>query len=121
MARPKKLSAQKRGRHVGVRFDETEYEKIISEAKSIGVTLSEYVRAKSARGYVRVPKYADIDTALINRLSKLAGLLKQFFTATGGLHKEKTAAILDDIQALIQLIARRVEDDRQTCSEAEGT
>jgi hypothetical protein len=113
MARPKKPSGQKRGRHVGVRFDETEYEKIISEAKSIGLNLSEYVRAKATKGYARVPKYADIDTALINRLSKLAGLLKQFFTATDGLHKEKTAAILDDIQALIRLIARRVEDDWQ--------
>jgi hypothetical protein len=120
MARPKKSFQQKRERHVGVRFDESEYEKITAEAKAISVTLSEYIREKTMKGYVRVPKYAEIDAALINRLSKLAGLLKQFFTATGGLHREKTAAILDGIQNLIRKIAERIEDDRETRTEAEA-
>jgi hypothetical protein len=71
------------------------------------------------KGYIRVTKYAMIDTALINQLSKLAGLLKQFFTVSGGMHKEKTAEILGDIQNTIRRIAGRVEDDRETRTEAE--
>jgi hypothetical protein len=119
MARPKKPLEQKRERHIGVRFDESEYAKIISEAKDIGVTLSGYVRAKTMKGYVRVSKYTMFDTALINQLSKLAGLLKQFYTATGGLHREETAAILRDIRALILKIGSQTGDDREVCKEAE--
>jgi len=119
MARPKKSSWQKRERHIGVRFDESEYGKIIAEAQAIGVTLSEYVRAKAMKGYIRVPKYAMIDTALINQLSKLGGLLKQFFTTTDGLHRDEAAAILSDIRAVILKIGSQTGDDREVRKEAE--
>jgi uncharacterized protein YdhG (YjbR/CyaY superfamily) len=119
MTRPRKNEEDKKRRKITVRFDDPEYAKICSQAAAIGVTVSKFMREKTMKGYIRVPKYAMVDTALINQLSKLAGLLKQFFTVSEGMHREKTAEILDAIQNLIRRIAGRIEDDREAHTETE--
>jgi hypothetical protein len=52
-------------------------------------------------GYVRVPKYAKIDSRSIMELSHLGRFLKKFYTDTGGQHSDKTGAILDDIARIV--------------------
>jgi hypothetical protein len=120
MARPKQSPESKRQFHIGIRLDESEYGKIRAEAEKIGVTFSAFVRAKALRGFIRIPKQAMIDTAAINQLSKLGGLLKQFYTATGGFHREETAVILGDIRAIMRIILSQIEDDRKVYTETEA-
>jgi hypothetical protein len=118
MARPKQKKELKRGRKATIMYTGDEYAGIEANARETEVTVSEYIRAKSLRGYVRVPKYAKIDTKSINELSRLGALLKTFFNVTGGLHEKKTGAILDDM-ATIVLEIRRYLDDRKTYPESE--
>jgi hypothetical protein len=99
-------------------YTEDEYAGIEENAKEMEVTVSSYIRAKSLVGYVRIPKYAKIDTKSINELSRLGALLKTFFNVTGGLHKEKTRAILDDMADIV-LEIRSYLDDRKAYTEPE--
>jgi hypothetical protein len=119
MARPKQKKELKRSRKATIMYTDDEYAQIEANAKEMEVTVSSYIRAKSLRGYVRVPKYAKIDTKTINELSRLGALLKTFFNVTGGLHREKTGAILDDMAAIV-LEIRGCLDDRKTHTEPEG-
>jgi hypothetical protein len=119
MARPKEKKELKRGRKATIMYTEDEYAQIEAKAGEMEVTVSSYIRAKSLGGYVRVPKYAKIDTKSINELSRLGALLKTFFNATGGLHREKTGAILDDMAAIVLEIQGYL-DDRKTHTEPEG-
>jgi hypothetical protein len=118
MARPKQKKELKRSRKATIMFTDDEYAEIEANSREMEVTVSSYIRAKSLRGYVRVPKYAKIDTKTINELSRLGALLKTFFNVTGGLHKEKTRAILDDMAAVV-LEIRGYLDDRKTHTEPE--
>jgi hypothetical protein len=68
-------------------------------------------------GYVRVPKYAKIDSRSIMELSRLGRLLKKFYTDTGGQHSGKTGAILDDIASLVKTLSKEVSYDRQAHTE----
>jgi hypothetical protein len=116
MARPKRSSELKRQYHIGIRLDESEYGKVKSESEKIGVTLSAYARAKIMRGYIRVPKYAKIETRQVNELSKLGGLFKKTYNESGGLYSEQTADILDEICLILSEVRRGLEDDRQAHS-----
>jgi len=116
MPRPKRSNESLRQYHIGIRFNESEYGKICRESEEIGVTISEYVRAKTIKGSIRVPKYAKIDTDAINLLSKLGGLFKKTHTESGGLYSECTAAILDEIYRAIIEVRKGLEDDRETHS-----
>jgi hypothetical protein len=74
MARPRKQKALKRGHKLTIRLDDSEYGRICSESEKIGATLSAYNRAKLLKSAVRIPRYARIDTASVNQLSKLGEL-----------------------------------------------
>ncbi|GHS85505.1 hypothetical protein AGMMS49957_01660 [Synergistales bacterium] len=116
MARPKRSPELKRQYHIGIRLDESEYGKVKDESDKIGVTLSAYVRAKIMRGFIRVPKYAKIETRQVNELSKLGGLFKKTHTESNGLYSERTAAILDEICLILTEVRKGFEDDRQAHS-----
>jgi hypothetical protein len=58
MARPRQSKELKRSRKATIMYTENEYAEIEANAKEMEVTVSSYIRAKSLRGYVRVPKYA---------------------------------------------------------------
>ena len=119
MTPSKKTDEAKRRNRITVRFDDSEYSKISSEAKSVGVTVSKYMRGKALRGYVRVPKRTAIDAETISLLSKTGGLLKKIHNDSGGAYNELTAAILRDIRNLIKKIGNSIADDRETHPKAE--
>jgi hypothetical protein len=114
MARPKHKPEAIRQYHIGIRLDKSEYEKMTSESKEVGVTLSAYIRAKAMRGYLRIPKYAKIDSANINQLSKLGGLLNKIHVESGGMYRKQTAEILEDIHGIMLEIGKGLADDRET-------
>jgi hypothetical protein len=114
-----KTQESKKLHRITVRFDSSEYSKINSEAKAVGITVSKFVREKVNRGFVRVNPYAKVDAAGINQLSKLGGLLKTVHLESGGAYSVKTAAILDDIKTAILKFNGTPEDDRQTHPEPE--
>jgi hypothetical protein len=119
MARPKQSEELKRQYRITVRFEESEYEKIIGESRELGITPSTYIRSKAMRGFVHVPKYAHIDTEHINKLSSLGGLFKKSYSETLGVYQEKTAVILDEIYDILVEVKRRLEDDREAHSESQ--
>jgi hypothetical protein len=120
MPRPRKQKGLKRGYKLCIRLDDSEFEKLSSESKKIGATLSAYGRAKLLKGSVRIPRYARIDTSSVNQLSKLGGLFMKTHNESGGLYSEKTAAILDKIYDIMVEIDRGLENDRQAHSEPEN-
>ena len=61
MTRPWKDAKDKKPYRITVRFGDTDYSKICSEAEALGVTVSNLIRVKMTGGYIRVPKYAKID------------------------------------------------------------
>jgi hypothetical protein len=113
MVRPKQTEELKRSRKVTLMYTESEYEEIADNAKDAGITLSTYIRSKSLYGYVHVSKYAHIDTASIRELSRLGGLLKKYYTDTGGDNKDKTSAILDDISSIVNNVKKCLEDEKE--------
>ena len=118
MPRPKRPNESLRQYHVGIRLNESEYGKVRRESEEIGVTVSEYVRSKAVKGFIRVPKYARIDTDAINTLSKLGGLFKKTHTESGGIYSDRTAAILDEIYRVVIQIRKGFEDDREAHSKS---
>jgi len=121
MPRPKHAPEARRNHHIGVRFAAPEYEKIRTEAERVGVTTSAYIRAKALQGYLYIPKYVKIDIGALNQLSKMGGLLKKIHTESGGVYREKTAALLDDMRRVVAIILRDIErNDRQTHPEPEN-
>jgi hypothetical protein len=114
MARPKKDDADKKPNRITVRFDDSEYAKICSDAKAIGVTISKFIREKAMKGYIRIPKYARLDARNVALLSKLAGLFKKSYTDTCGVYADETAAILHEIQGLMLKMSEEFDDDRKT-------
>ena len=113
MPRPKQKEELRRQYRITIRLEESEYAKIMNESKELGITPSTYLRSKAMRGYVNVPKYAQIDSGHINQLSRLGGLMKKTHNESGGLYQEKTAAILDEIYEILSVIRKRLEDDRK--------
>jgi hypothetical protein len=113
MARPNKKEEDKKLHKITVRFDGQEYEKICTGAKEAGVTVSKFMREKAMRGYVRIPKRARADTAAVNHLSKMCGLMKTVHNESGGAYRERTGAILDEILIFIRKMNRECDDDRE--------
>jgi hypothetical protein len=113
MARPKQKDELKRSRKVTLMYTEAEYKEISDSAKEAGVTLSTYIRSKSMLGYIRATKYARLDSKGIGGLSRLGGLLKKYYTDTGGEHRDKTGAILDDIASLVRTLSKEISYDRE--------
>ena len=113
MARPKQKKELKRSRKVTLMYTNEEYAEVEANAKEVEVTVSAFIRAKTLRGFIHVPKYAKIDTRTVNELSRLGALLKTYFNVTGGEHADKTAAILDNMAAIV-LEIKRYLDDRKT-------
>ena len=118
MSRPKQKKELKRSRKVTLMYTEEEHAEIVANAREVEVTVSAFIRAKSLRGYIHIPKYAKIDSRAVNELSRLGALLKTYFNVTGGEHADKTAAILGDMAAIV-LEIRRYLDDRKTPTEPE--
>jgi hypothetical protein len=114
MPRPNKSEEDRKQHRITIRFGNPEYAKICSDAEAVGITVSKYMRDKAMRGYVRVPKYAKIDSRNIALLSKLAGLFKKSYTNTGGAYAQETAVILSEIRALMLKMNREFDDDRET-------
>jgi hypothetical protein len=71
------------------------------------------MREKAMRGYVRIPKRARVDTAAINHLSKVCGLMKTVHNESGGAYSERTAAILDEILVFMRRMNTEHCDDRE--------
>ena len=113
MPRPRQKEELRRQYRITIRLEESEYAKIMNESKELGITPSTYLRSKAMRGYVNVPKYAQIDSGHINLLSRLGGLMKKTHNESGGVYQEKTAAILDEIYEILSVIRKRLEDDRK--------
>ena len=113
MSRPRQKEELKRCRKITFMMNESEYKTIRSDAEELGITLSTYIRAKTLRGYVKVPKYAKVNHELIGKLSKMGGLLKLTHKETGGIYKEKTGGILDKIDSIIEKMQREIENDRK--------
>ena len=90
---------------IAVRLTPAEKAKLREDADLAGLSVSELVR----RRYFgrRIVHHADLKTAA--ELRKTAGLLKDHYNQTGGLHADKTAVILSDIWSLV----RRLGGDRQ--------
>jgi hypothetical protein len=109
MPRPRQKDELKRSRKVTLMYTEAEYKEISNNAKDVGVTLSTYIRSKSMLGYVRVTKYAKLDSRSIGELSHLGGLLKKYYTDTGGEHSDKTGAILDDMARIVKTLLKEIE------------
>jgi hypothetical protein len=61
MARPKQKKELKRSHKVTIIYTENKYAGIEANVKEMEVTVSSFIRTKSLRGYVRVPKYAVIN------------------------------------------------------------
>jgi hypothetical protein len=74
MARPKQKKELKWNRKATIMYTEDEYAGIETNARKMKITVSSYIRAKSPRGYVRVPKYAKVDAKSVNELSRLGAL-----------------------------------------------
>ena len=113
MPRPKQKEELKRRYRITIRLEESEHAKIVNESKELGITPSTYLRSKAMRGYVNIPKYAQIDSGHINQLSRLGGLMKKTHNESGEMYQEKTAAILDEIYEILALVKKRLEDDRK--------
>lgn len=113
MARPRQDKERKRSRKVSLMYTESEYDEIEANAQETETTVSAFIRARSLRGPVHVPKYAMVDSRAIGELSRLGGLLKAYFNVTGGEHAGQTAAILRDMAAVVLTVKRRL-DDRET-------
>jgi hypothetical protein len=114
MARPRQKDELKRSRKVTLMYTEAEYKEISESAKDVDVTLSTYIRSKSLLGFVRVPKYAKIDSRSIMELSRLGRLVKKFHADTGGQHRDKTGDIPDDLARIVKTLSREITNDRET-------
>jgi hypothetical protein len=119
MGRPRQKDELKRCKKVTFMMNESEYNRVHSDAEELGITLSTYIRAKTLSGYVKVPKYAKVNHELIGQLSKMGGLLKLTHKETGGIYREKTGDILDKIYFIIEKIQEDIENDREAYSEPE--
>jgi hypothetical protein len=108
MPRPKQKDELKRSCKVTLMYTETEYKEISDDAREAGVTFSTFIRSKSLLGYVRVPKYAKIDSRSIMELSRPGRFLKKFYTDAGGRHSEKTGAILNDITFIVKTLSKEI-------------
>jgi hypothetical protein len=121
MARPKIKDSVRKKIKVTVRFDESEHEKLRGESEKIGVTVSEFVREKTLKGYVRVPRYARLDVKQVDELSRLGGLAKKIHNESGHAYAPITAETLEHINAILSLMEKEVFDDRQTHTEQNQT
>ena len=96
-------------------FDEYEWNKITEKHKSLNVPMNVYLRTLCLRGFFKQSKYPKDLADSMSQLSRMGGLLKEFFNQTGGQHADLTAEILFDIRELISQIKKKVqEDDRET-------
>ncbi|WP_298702112.1 MobB mobilization protein [uncultured Variovorax sp.] len=91
---------------IAVRLTHAEKARLREDADLAGLSVSELVR----RRYFgrRIVHHADLKT--VAELRKTAGLLKDHYNKTGGLHADKTAAILSDIWSLVRRLGDRQEN-----------
>ena len=110
MARPKQEEELKRRNKITIRLSNSELGKVTGDAEKLGVTLSSYIRAKTLRGYLRIPKYAKVDKRLIGLLSKLGGLFKKTHVESGGVYHPYVPAVLQKIEAVLMAIQKHLEN-----------
>ncbi len=103
MPRPKLTDTEKKERRVTVRFRPSELSELTEQAEVCGLSVSEFLRRRSLGR--RVIPAADI--RMIAELRRTAGLVKHFFNETGGVYRDKTAAILDELREVIVRVARQ--------------
>jgi hypothetical protein len=114
MARPALEALEKKSVRLTVRFRPDEMKELESQSEINGLSLSELIRRRSLQK--RVTPVTDLKT--ISELRKIGGLLKLSFSETGGLYRQKTAALLDELQAAILRVGKvekegkRGNDDR---------
>jgi hypothetical protein len=51
------------------------------------------------------------DLKMIGELRKIGGLIKLVYNETGGLYKQKTGALLDELHAAVIRVGRRRDDE----------
>ena len=94
---------------IAVRLTPAEKAKLRDDADLAGLSVSELVRRRYF-GRKIVPR---ADLMVASQISSTAGLLKTFYNQTNGQHADKTAAILNDIWALVRKLNQRSSRDRQ--------
>jgi hypothetical protein len=107
MPRPTKKMEYKHSKKITVKLTESEYADLENKAQKTGFPLATLVRISAINGTIHERKIASVDPAivralslLISELSRQGGLLKQFFTSTGGEHRDKTATLLETFSVL---------------------
>jgi hypothetical protein len=101
--RPTLDDSDKKMSRFTVRFKADEAAELELQADMSGLSVAEFIRRR-ALGKIVMPA-TDIKT--IAELRRLGGLFKLFFSETGGLHKEKTAVLLDELQAAILRVGQK--------------
>jgi len=89
---------------IAVRLTAAEKSKLREDADLAGLSVSQLVR----RRYFGRRIESRVDIKVAAELRSTAGLLKHFHTESGGIYSEKTAAILNDLWALV----RKLSSDR---------
>ena len=92
MSRHKLDENEKKREKVTVRYRSREMDELLLQADLCGLSLSELVRRRS----LKLPVIPKTDLKMISELRRLGGLIKRFFTETGGIYRGKTSPLLDE-------------------------
>ena len=88
---------------ISFRVHSGEMAEISANADASGLSISSFIR----RCLLGLRISSAIDLKMINELRRLRGLIKNFHNQTGGIFKEKTALILDELHAAIIRIGQQ--------------
>jgi hypothetical protein len=107
MARPKLNELEKKGERLTVRFRPGELNELLEQAEICGLSVSEFVRRSALHRRI----IAATDLRMISELRKIGGLIKLLFNETGGLYRQKTSALLDELHAAVLRVGRKREGE----------
>jgi hypothetical protein len=120
MAVRKKRDEEKRKRRVTLNFTEKEWEIITDRINKLEAKPSDYMRSLVTRGYYRKIKYPKVSSQAMAQLSRVAGLLKDFYNRSGKVNADLTADAIREIREAVALIRKEIENlDRQADTEPE--
>jgi hypothetical protein len=103
MSRPRLSDEEKKEKRLTVRFRLKEMEELSEQAGVCGLSVSEFVRRSALQRRI-IPA---TDLRMISELRRTTGLLKFLHNETGGLYKQKTSVLLNELHAAILRIGRK--------------